>query len=287
MLSSNVKIGIVPPSVSENLVSIPYCQGCLNGLMNEAARHKVDLSLILASDQSDDPNVVLERLVSGQYDGAILMAPPSNGELLQLCRKSGLPITVLSMNFPNTVCVTVDNTTGSTLAVDHLVSLGHTKIAHIEGDPDSTDSIERKVAFLNRMAHHGLSVPPDYIQTGRFIIPDGTIAMQRLIWLNERPTAIFCSNDVSAVGAIQAAWENGLRVPSDMSIVGFDDSLLCAATIPTITSVRQPWIEMGSAALSLLLDQMSGRPAQSRIFPSELIVRNSTSRPGEDHLISM
>lgn len=275
-------IGVVPTAASENLGYTPYFQGCVNGILNEAERLDQDV-LIFTRYDTKNAEKLADSLLDGRVDGAIFLAPETGSEVFDFVESHDIPFVVLSSEHPTAPVFNIDNRGGVRVLVDHIVSLGHKKIAHIAGLPKHIDGIERKEAFIEAMACHGLEVPESMIVQGNFTTEGGYDAATNLFATKDLPTAIFAANDESAAGAIRAARENGLMVPDDVSIVGFDDAPVSSMTYPTITTIRQPWEEMSRAGLRVLVEMIEGHdPCPPQPFQTSLILRASTTRPKED-----
>ena len=164
--------------------------------------------------------------------------------------------------------------------IAHLAGLGHHRIAHIAGRDDSRVAAERTDGYRDALARRGLPVAGHHITPGNYTFEDGAAAMLQLLDLPEPPTAVFCANDASALGALMACAKRGVRVPEDMSIVGVDDIPYASTCQPPLTTIRQPRLEIGRRAMTLMIDlirnQLKGPPQV--IIPTELIVRHSTSQ---------
>lgn len=163
-------------------------------------------------------------------------------------------------------------------AVDHLIALGHRRIALIEGPDGFRSAHERREGFLAAMARHGLEVPAQARARGTYRFDSGLAAAGQLLDAPERPTAIFASNDEMASGAFHAARQRNLRVPDDLSIIGFDDSPIAAHIWPPMTTVGWPVREMGRAA-ALKLISPADPAAQPASFPARLVKRQSVAPP--------
>jgi len=174
--------------------------------------------------------------------------------------------------------VSCDDVVAVEQAVSHLASLGHEKIGIVLGPPDHVPSQRKLATFKTCMAKAGLEAAPDQIEHGMFSIEGGHAATARL--LPRGVTAVLCSSDLLALGAIRAARRHGLSVPEDFSVVGYDDSSLMNCTDPPLTTTRQPIEAMGRAVVELLVKQINGGSvaAEELLFAPELVVRGSTAR---------
>ncbi|MGA2149210.1 MAG: LacI family DNA-binding transcriptional regulator [Bryobacteraceae bacterium] len=177
--------------------------------------------------------------------------------------------------------IAVDNTAGAEAATSHLLSLGHRRIGVITGDMKLANAVNRLEGFRAAMRRADIEVEPEYIQEGRFNRLSGYEKMGVLLRLQPRPTAVFASNDLIALGVLAALRENGLRCPEDISLVGFDDLEFSEFTLPALTTVSQPGYQMGTKGAALLLKRVNGAadPPQHIVLPTELHLRQSTARP--------
>jgi DNA-binding LacI/PurR family transcriptional regulator len=165
------------------------------------------------------------------------------------------------------------------------VALGHRRIATIAGPSGSTPGRERLEGFLTAMAAHGCAVLPEWIERSDFREAGGREAMGRLWARDPRPTAVFVANNQMTLGALGWLRSNGVTVPDDVSVVGFDDHAVAELLDPPLTVVDRPMEEQGAAAMRLLLDRLAGRmPAEPRriVLPTSLVVRRSSGPPPEE-----
>ena len=214
-------------------------------------------------------------------DGVIVVAPRANSRLLPLLREESLPMVVIDGDPEQ--CdnyFVIDNRQSVRIAIRHLVDLGHRKIAYIAGPQELYAARVRKDAFFEAMHEFGIEVHLEWLQVGQFSYQSGIEGAKRILRNTSLPTAICCANDETAFGSIDAVKQAGLRVPEDISIIGFDDVPLAPHSRPPLTTVRQPVDEIARFATASLLNHIdNGTPILSRTFPGELIVRESTSPP--------
>ncbi len=177
--------------------------------------------------------------------------------------------------------VSAGNWNGGLTATRHLLELGHRRIAIITGPDSALASRARLDGYRTALDMAGVPVDPELIGRGDFLIEGGLAESHRMLRLPDRPTAIFATNDGQAIGAYHAAHRLGLRIPDELSVVGFDDMPSMRWAIPPLTTIRQPFIEMAAAATSMLLALAQGEPPpQSRVeLATELVVRESTAPP--------
>jgi LacI family transcriptional regulator len=174
--------------------------------------------------------------------------------------------------------VDVDNVGGARMAVEHLIRLGHTRIATITGPLTMSHGEDRLLGYRQALEAHRLPVDERLVVAGDYTEESGSMGMQRL--LSASPTALFAASDVMAIGALKALREAGLRVPEDVALVGFDDLSIASAIVPALTTVRQPIEHLGSMAADLLLNSLASppgahTPAQRIILPTQLVLRGS------------
>ncbi|MEN8662111.1 MAG: LacI family DNA-binding transcriptional regulator [Lentimonas sp.] len=186
----------------------------------------------------------------------------------------------------STLQVEADHKEGSLLAIEHLAKLGHKDIAYIGGDTSSNSSVLRKEGFIEALGKCGLSLGPNYLETGQWDFDKTEAAANRLLKERKPPTAILCANDEMAVVTIRTVQRLGLRVPQDISIIGFSNERLSELSNPPLTTVAQPEIEVGKQSIQLLIEQFNVKDGafkpETRILPSELIIRESTGPVPKD-----
>ena len=219
----------------------------------------------------------LSRLAGTLIDGAILVTPTV------LAPETSVPVVAIDPHTggggPSTVGS--DNFTGARTATEHLLGLGHRRIAHLRGRADLESSHRRELGYRAALDEAGVAVDPQLIGNGNYQRKDGYAATLELLALPDRPTAVFASNDLSALGAIAAARELGLSIPGDLSVVGFDDIPDAGRSTPSLTTFAQPLHEMGAEAFRLLLELLSGSEDGRRHvqLTGSLVVRESTAPP--------
>lgn len=254
--------------------------GAAGGLKERDARFVVS-----PTEHEHDREVsLLERVMHGSTDGAMLVLPSeSSAELLSL-RRWGRPFVVIDPPRPtheDIFVVTAAHWSGARAVTEHLLSLGHKRIGVITGTPGWIATTDRLDGFRATLAGAGLLAPPELIAEGNFQIAGGYDGTKHLLGLHDPPTAIFAFNDNMAVGALQAARELGVLVPDDVSIAGYDDAESASITVPRLTTVKQPLREMGRVGADILFRLIDERPVEaSRVeLSNRLIVRESTGPP--------
>lgn len=175
--------------------------------------------------------------------------------------------------------VRIDNYSAGKAAAEHLLQLGHRRFAQIHGSLEFSDFRARLKGFSDTVASAGFPIPADFLVPGGLRVQSGRDAAEKLLSQSDMPTAIFAHNDEMALGAIHQLSLSGLRVPADVSVMGFDDLSYASATMPTITTMRLPREAWGAAACKKLIDQILGTDSgvHDQMLPAELIVRESTA----------
>ncbi|GAC1470605.1 MAG: LacI family DNA-binding transcriptional regulator [Chloroflexota bacterium] len=269
-------IGLTVPSVQPEYFS-QIVGGAADALYDRDAR----FVLCPTKNEHDREVGLLQRLMHGTTDGAVLILPSeSDTELVQLQEK-GYPFVIVDPESPVSEGIPVVASAhwhGARAATLHLVELGHRRIAAVTGPRGRVASVDRLAGYCAALSSVGVQAFDDLIREADFHIDGGYAAARALLALPSAPTAIFCFNDHMAVGALRAARERGVHVPRDLSIVGFDDVQLASAVSPALTTVRQPLREMGSVAISQLYRLLDGTMADmTRVdLSTRLVVRDST-----------
>lgn len=224
----------------------------------------------LVSQRQADAVICLGRNIPFAYHKSRKNLDPAWPPFAMACEYHGeIPVP--------TVCI--DNEKAAEEAVQHLLDLGHSRVAFINGPQDSPLCEDRLLGYKRAMRNAGATVNDRWLQTGDFTLASGYTCMQALLAQRERPTALFCSNDEMAIGAMQACRDAGLHLPADMSIIGFDDIAFSAYTHPKLSSVYQPRNQIGEQVMLLILSMLrDNKVEQSRtVLPHKLVLRDSTA----------
>jgi len=271
-------IGVVVTTITD-----PFIGEVVGGI--EEAANELGYSVVLADSNADpdrERHVVLsfhERRV----DGIIVTASRVGALHLPLLRQSSVPIVLINNQHPDdggvVHSVLIDNVNASLAAMRHLIELGHTRIGYIGDAAGFHSDTERFGGYRQALALADIPFVPEYAVHGDGRPESGESAMQRLLALPTRPSAIFCYNDMSALGAMRAIYAGGLSVPGDISVIGFDDLFFASYTRPGLTTIRQPKRTMGRIATEAMVKLLSGGKSGTSIrVQGELIVRESTAR---------
>jgi LacI family transcriptional regulator len=263
----------------------PYSAGVLTGLAAQLRDNEYYL-LVHPVLIGEDPAPVSRLLRSGRLDGVVVRlveaaATPLSDSLLELIAAAGLPCVCLEcapdarFGFD---AVLFDNACGAYAATTYLISRGHRRIAHLQGDPLYDSARERRAGYERALEEAGLPIDPLLVQGGSWDPTTVDDAVRRLCELDEPPTAIFAANDSLAFRAVGVLHSAGFRVPEDVALVGFDDIPLAQEMIPALTTVRIPLAEIGRRAAERVLDRVgstgAGQGTSDLIVP-ELIVRST------------
>lgn len=270
-------IGLLVPDLDTS-----YIGEILKGIDEELAAASYDLMLYTTHHRKTRESVYVNSLLNGMTDGLLMILPMAPEAYVDSIRRRGFPFVLidhegLDREGPS---VGATNREGAKQAVQYLLDLGHRRIGLITGNLDMDCARERLLGCREALVEAGLAPTPELVKTGNFHRSLAYQLTQDLFRLPDPPTAIFASNDVSAFGVMDAVRMLGLRIPEDVSIVGFDDIPDAQWTQPPLTTVRQPMREMGRKATCMLLDAIAD-PAtpQARIeLPTELVAR-ATCQP--------
>jgi LacI family transcriptional regulator len=272
----NYNIGLIIPYDESSIFTNPFFSEVIHGV-SKVARNK-GYYLLYCNEMNNDDYISLHK--EKRVEGFIILSPNAkNDELFEKLEHHDIPY-VATAKIPGsgyTHYVDVDNRLGAALAVDHLVSLGHRKIAFVTGPDYLVSHEDRLKGYKAALEKHGLTFNSDYVIMGDNSIESGYSAAQRLLQFDDRPTAIFASADMMAIGVMKAIKNEQYHIPKDFSVIGFDDILLVEYVEPPLTTIRQPASQKGMEACSMLIDLLENDvPINKRILPVELVIRAST-----------
>lgn len=248
------------------------------GIEECAKKHGYQVLLVDVHEQSEIENYYFKAIQQHTIDGIISLSATVAKNLMEKVAQN-YPIVVAcqyleNYNVPN---VTIDNIRAAQAVTEHLISLGHTKIAHISGQPGELLYQNRLNGYLTAIAAHGLPIDLSLVKYGDATIQGGYNNMNHLLEQDSSITAVFAAGDAIAIGAVKALHEAGIRIPEDFSIIGFDDIDLSAFLSPALTTIRQPRREIGNTAFEMLLRLMNQEPLEQMqvVLDYELITRDS------------
>ncbi|MDL5378388.1 LacI family DNA-binding transcriptional regulator [Exiguobacterium mexicanum] len=270
-------IGVMFSGANEVGMKHPFFNGIIESFRHATEEHGYDLIFASRNLRNRDMSY-LEHFKHRAVDGIVVICSDRMDEQVQELMQSDIPIVVVDMDSANCSVVYSDNSEGARMAVNYLYELGHRAIAHIAGDSSIDAGAARVKGY--ELAMHALDLPiqPGYlVNAGFFSVEEGKQAMEQLLQLPSPPTAVFVAGDQMAIGAIEAVHENGLRVPEDISIIGYDDIEMIKYITPKLTTIRQDTDEIGEAAAELLIEKMTAkeRRTERRVIPVRLIERAS------------
>ncbi|KRE89892.1 LacI family DNA-binding transcriptional regulator [Arthrobacter sp. Soil764] len=226
----------------------------------------------------------LANLAERKSDGLLMAVYQLDAKQIQRVKSLGIPVVLIDpvgQPGPDLMTVGAANWEGGYSATDHLLQLGHKRIAMIGGREDLQCSSAREDGYISALRRAGIALDPALMVPGDFSIEAGEAATRKLLELPDRPTAIFTGNDDQALGAYRAARSAGLRIPEDLSVIGFDDIPAAEWIEPGLTTIRQPVVQMAETAMRALLRHLDGdEELPQRIeLGTELVVRGSTAPP--------
>lgn len=257
----------------------------------ESAAYALGVRTILCNT-SDDPDrelSYLDELLSNRVDGVIQASHYIDSPLIKAAMDNG--VNVIAVNRPafghGIDTVVLDNLAGARMATQHLIDLGHTRIAHIQGPDFSTNVPERRAGYEAALAANGIPFDDRLVFGGPWEHSTPVEAVHQFVRLQDPPTAVFAADDMFAMVAFGAFLEEGLSVPDDVSIVGFDGTAFANLSMLSLTTIAQDIDYVGSRAVEILIERKSSGLSQSagsspvinEVLPPQLVVRRSTSRP--------
>jgi len=268
-------LGLIMPKF-EDMFHSYYAMQILRGVC--IGCHKLGMDLVFHLTDGGMP----DRIV-GNVDGMLFADIDGNEEVVDNLLQAQTPFIVMN-NYVKELpvnCIGIDNKQSSANVVDHLISLGHRKIAIITGNMRTQAALERLVGYIRGLKHYNIRPRGEYIIQGDFSGESAVDPTEKLLDLKDPPTAIYASSDEMAVAAIGVILGRGLSVPGDISVVGFDDSPSARFSSVPLTTVRQPLVEMGSGAVEILNKVISGNEKTKgtikKLLPTKLIARRSTA----------
>ncbi|MEO3755322.1 LacI family DNA-binding transcriptional regulator [Streptomyces sp. B6B3] len=261
----------------------PFFVDVATGAERVARASKLGVMLCNSAQSTSEEADYLGLFAEQRVRGVLVTPADLSGRSLTDFRRHGIPFVFVDRVLPSAegCSVSVDDVLGGTLAVRHLLAQGHPEVAYVSGPMSLQQCQDRRQGALAALAEAGLDESAlRHVEAARLDVPAGREAGAALLRMSPRPSAVFCANDLLALGVLQALFAAELRVPQDMALVGYDDIEFAAAAAVPLTSVRQPAVRMGRQAAELLLEE-TGEAAQSHrhqriVLEPELVVREST-----------
>ena len=265
-------------------IADPFVSEVLSGIEETANRRGYSVFLAESNTDSELEIKAVHSFAERWVDGIVVTSSRVGSLHFELLSEMRVPIVLVNNQHPGASAhsVMIQNVEGSRQAVQHLIRLGHRRIAYIQDKFGYQSDAERLAGYRAALRHAGVTFSKELVVSGDGKAKGGMIAMRNLLGLQAPPTAVFCYNDMTALGALRCIHDERLEVPQDISLVGFDDLFIASYTQPRLTTVRQPKRQLGQLAMESLFTLMSGHDSVDSIsVPAELIVRESTAPPRE------
>jgi DNA-binding LacI/PurR family transcriptional regulator len=281
VLGRTQTIGVVVTTITD-----PFIAEIVQAIESTAHDHRYSVILASSSSRPRREIAAVEMLRSKRVDAVIVISSRVGALYQEHLEGLGVPVVLINshreQSGPYTFSVSVDNQHGGALAAGHLIQLGHRRIAYVSGPAGNSDDEARLAGYRQALERAGIAFDPALVQPGTGEAGSGEQALPRLLALEAPPTAVFCYNDMTAVGLLRAARQHHLAVPRDLAVVGFDNIPFSAYVHPPLTTVAQPMREMGRRAMEMVLlppsEKADGDGATSSILiEGELIVRESSA----------
>jgi DNA-binding LacI/PurR family transcriptional regulator len=265
-------------------ITNPFFPELIQEFENIAVEHGYEILISSTNYDLKRMESCVRRMLERKVDGVAIMTFGIEELLLKRFATGDIPTTFIDIgpDHPRSSTLIVDYRQGIYEGVQHLAVLGHRKIGFISGPLKLRSADTRKAAFIDCLREIGLTACQSWLIEGDHTLDGGRDAMQRLLAQPEWPTAVMCSNDMTAIGVLHALFEAKLRVPEDFSLIGFDDVHIAEYTIPPLTTVRMSCKDLARSAVTSLLHHLEPVPAAAppvRLIPTRLIVRQTTALP--------
>ena len=270
-------VGVVTPYVGRW-----YFATLIEAVERELRRVGYDALLVgVGASMMDDPEPFRADELRGRVDGLVILTAPLTGQELDGVRRLTVPMVFIGAGTTGMMSVRVDDLSIGRIATEHLIGLGHRRIAYIGGDPEDRRNfaapLDRRAGWLSALRQAGVEPPSSYAEISDFTAATGREATERLLDLREPPTAVFAASDDIAFGVLCCARDRGRSVPDDLSVIGVDDHELSATL--GLTTIAQPVAEQGRVAAQLVLALIGGdlsRRHEHRLMDTRLLLRSST-----------
>lgn len=272
-------IGVIIPEALAKLFADPFFPLVLRGVTETCNTHDYHLMLSLFNGPAGQSEMHRRVVRSGYLDGVIVASTRLDDPLVLRLVQDGVPFVLIGRHpDPRVNYVDVDNVSAARMATEHLIRLGHQRIATITGPLNMVQAQDRLTGYRQALEAHELPIREELLVEGDFTEGSGAAGMQRL--LADSPTAVFVASDSMAIGALKTIRQAGLHVPANVALVGFDDVPIASAIEPALTTIRQPIERLGSMAAELLLTLIENAAEEQGsvhriVLPAELVVRQS------------
>ncbi len=273
--------GLIVPRFEDVLHSF-YASEIIKGVSLSASHLKADVLIHISERLQHEDWLNWDILRTNYLNGLLFADIDSDKATLKKVIAKGIPYLVLNNYFTEDInCISIDNEKAAIEVVNYLVKLGHKNIATIAGDLYTQAGKSRLKGYKEALNRHKIPLKDEYITIGEFLRTPARNAAEKLLHLNQRPTAIFAASDVMALETIDLAKKEGLSIPGDLSIIGFDDNPIAMYSSVALTTVRQPIVEMGQLGLETLNQIAMGKtklPVKTTL-PAKLVLRESCAKP--------
>jgi LacI family transcriptional regulator len=260
----------------------PFSSSIVKSVEDVARVNGYTVLICNADETGQNEDVALQLFIERQVSGVIHCSAGANLDLLRVLQNKSIPLIDLDRRsgLENVDTVVLDNRLGAAIATRHLIERGHKRIAMISGPIHLSNARARFDGFRNALRSAKITIPDEYIEFGDFREQSGQTAAERLLGLRRRPTAVVVANNEMTAGALLAIRQREIKVPRDLSLIGFDDARWAQYSDPPLTVISQPTDAMGKKAAELLLGRIGGNTEiRTIVFKPELIVRRSTADP--------
>jgi len=256
-------IGLVIPDISNQ-----FFAEISRKIEDKGFEYGYSVILCNTDDDSEKEKNYIDVLIAKQVDGILFISAGDSSSNLRKPKEFYTPIVVVDrdINEINADIVLVDNSNGGYKATKYLIELGHRRIGCISGPSQTTPSAQRISGYKRALEEANLSIDYDLIKLGDYRYPSGEKAMQELLMHAQPPTAIFACNDMMAFGAFRAVYNLGMKIPDDISIIGFDNIPLSQAVYPPLTTIEQPIFELAELVVNLLIEKIKFRESKTRMI---------------------
>ncbi|WP_059172577.1 LacI family DNA-binding transcriptional regulator [Bacillus sp. FJAT-27445] len=274
-------IGLLVSGLNRESAKDQIIFSILSGVNDSVSEKNYDLILFNTDTSKQREKTYSQLCRERRVDGVIIQGIKTDDPYLKEVVESDIPCVLIDIpvHSENVGYVTADNVTGARKAVEHLISLGHKNIAMLNGHGKAFVSQKRLEGYMEALKNHGLPANQDWICNGRFEEEKAFEEAKKLLLNQKDITAIFCASDLMALGVLKAAKGLGLRVPEDLSVVGYDDIILASYSDPSLTTVSQNFFQLGYQAAHLLVNMLEGRSEpQIVMMPTKLVTRGSAAK---------
>ena len=262
-------------------ITNPFFPEIIECFEDHALRHNYEMLLSSTIHDPKRMQLAVRRMIERRVDGVAMLTFEMEDSVVEHFRSRKVPLVLVDMasQLPGVINIRIDYKHGIRQAVEHVAALRHVKIAFVMGPVHLKSALARRTAFEESMEEIGLEVSPEFIAAGDHTITGGMCALTRLAELPERPTAVLCSNDMTAIGVLRQAYERGIATPQELSVIGFDDIRLAQFTIPPLTTVRMSQQGLAELAFNALLHHAETDTSFSEeyVLTTDLVLRHSTA----------